>query len=136
MCLQTIKSASTQNNSSAPPLTVITNSVTSVVVSKSSGDREFVGRDERDVRARATASASGIYKSSLEERAVLAVEAASTGLEVSDRRGERAVASVCATSRQDTTALDQSGLVQSIVSVVSGETRNCLQFHIHTCCRK
>lgn len=68
--------------------------------------------DERDVCAGTTSGASGVLEGSLEERAVLAVEAASTGLEVSDRRSERAVAGVCATSGKDFATLDEGGLVE------------------------
>lgn len=91
-------------------LTVVANAVTSVVIPEPSRNRELVRGDQRHVGAGATAGASGVYERSLEERAVLAVEAARAGLEVGDRRGERAVACVCAASGEDPAALDESGL--------------------------
>lgn len=65
--------------------------------------------DERNVGGRAAASTSRVDERSLEERAVFAVESASSGLEVCDGGGEGTVAGVGSTSREDTTTLDQSG---------------------------
>ena len=67
--------------------------------------------DEGHVRAGSATRASRVDERRLEKRAVFAVESACAGLEVRNRGGERAVASVCAASGENATALDQGGLV-------------------------
>lgn len=69
-----------------------------------------MGRDQRHVRARSAPGTGGVNERRLEERAALAVESTTTGLEVGDRSAEGAVACVCAAGREDIAALDQSRL--------------------------
>ncbi|QRW27159.1 hypothetical protein RhiXN_01754 [Rhizoctonia solani] len=70
---------------------------------------KLVRRDQRHVRARPAAGARRVLQRRLEQRAVLAVEPACSGLEVCDGGDERAVADVVAAGRQHATALDQEG---------------------------
>jgi hypothetical protein len=93
------RSAECAVGAAASRSTVIANPVASVVVSKSSRDRELVRGDERDVRARPTSGASRVDERGFEERTVFAVESTCTSLEVSNCGGERPVACVCTTRR-------------------------------------
>lgn len=70
--------------------------------------------DQRNIGTGSASRGSRVAKRRLNQSATLAVEATAAGLQVRNSGGEWAVAGEVATSGQDATTLDESGLFDSI----------------------